>query len=87
MGRTDAAAAAECPIDKLWTFADADKYPAAPETPAGRTFDDLKIVMAKTTMGPKSYIFALGSSKNLEKSPKAIKATIVVCGKETLAVT
>ena len=75
---------AKCPIDQLTLYADSSAYP---ETPLSRpaSLPRAKLVMSSSTQGMNKYYMSVGSKANGFKSA-LFTGTIVVCGRETVAV-
>ena len=83
MGRADSTSDVECPVDRLYIYPEASGYPSTAEN-LRKTIVDWELQLSEDTQGPNKYIFAMGSSTNLEQSGVAIDATLMVCGKESL---
>lgn len=47
--------------------------------------EDLSLILTEKRKGLNKYIFALGTTKNDQKSNEPIEANIFVCGSETLS--
>ena len=71
----------KCPLDQMIIYKKSNDYPVYPFKI--HTTDDMTLPMNAGTQGNYDFYFAIGSSKNLHKSPLS-EAFITICGRERL---